>query len=99
MDDRQEGINRGMLAAFESLAKIAQSDQELHALFGRGFHALTLQADRYDAELAEIRDGLAALDYRLRALEPDGREHSTIVRPFRCVPDESAGLADTTGNE
>lgn len=120
-DPMQDAINRSVLRAFETLGKIAEKDSEMQRLFSEGFRSLALQADRYDAELSEIRDGLADLHrettrlfelhaHVMRVLVHHGLDlpgvtddypgYNVKVPPtFRCVPDESAGLAATTDEE
>lgn len=86
-DELQLGINKTILQAMNA-------QQSVNEAIARGLAAITLMSDRYDVELAEIREGLASLDYRLRNLETPGGLHSVGVSAFRCTPDESGGMRD-----
>lgn len=70
--------DNGLTAAFSRLADAIASRAEARAAL-----ALALERDRHDAELAELREDVAALGIRVAALEREltgagAREHHSV---------------------
>lgn len=84
VDESQLGINKSILDAFVH-------QQEINTSLSRGFTALALMSDKYDAEIEELREGLAALDYRLKIVEHGGESVSAKSRVVLAVPDDGDG--------
>lgn len=91
MTNRQDEINRSVLSTLETVMRLSRAQSDLDNSITAALRSLVLQSDRYDTELAEIRDGLASLDYRLKLVEHGGESLAANVRPFRCNPDERGG--------
>lgn len=50
------------------LAEALSRQSELNQAIARGLQAMALTADRYDAELSELREGIAALSNRQESI-------------------------------
>lgn len=64
-----------------ALAAVLEGQSDLNATVSRMLEGVALTADRFDGELAEIRDGMLALSNRIEAL-------SKVVRTFFVDPPE-----------